>query len=124
MHYLEIRRIARKLRGNQTDAEKLLWENLRKRRLKGIRFLRQYPIFYEQTQYDQRFFVVDFYSPEYKTAIELDGKIHDFQKDKDKWREEIITSQGIRVIRIKNEELQNIEELLTHLKSQFPNPNL
>ena len=72
--------------------------------------------------HDQKFFVVDFYCPKYKTAIELDGKIHDFQKERDNWRQEIITSQGIRVIRIKNEDLNNIPNLITHLKSLFPDP--
>ena len=122
MHYDEIRKIARRLRSNQTDSEELLWENLRKRRLKGLRFLRQYPIFYDRTMYDQKFFVVDFYCPKYKTAIELDGKIHDFQQERDKCRQEIITSHGIKVIRIKNEDLNNMEKLLNHLKSLFPDP--
>jgi very-short-patch-repair endonuclease len=122
MHYQEIRKIARRLRSNQTDSEKILWENLRKRRLKGIRFLRQYPIFYDQTLHDQKVFVVDFYCPKYKTAIELDGKIHDFQKERDEWRQKIITGKGIRVVRIKNEDLDNIEKLLNNLKSLFPNP--
>jgi len=120
MHYLEIRKIARRLRSNQTDAEKLLWANLRKGRLKGLRFLRQYPIFYDQTLNEQKFFVVDFYCPEYKTAIEMDGKIHDFQKERDRWRDEIIAEQGIRVIRIRNEELEDVEKLMRYLKSLFP----
>jgi very-short-patch-repair endonuclease len=122
MQYDEIRKIARRLRTNQTDAEKILWECLRKRRLNGVRFLRQYPIFYDRTMYDQKFFVVDFYCPKYKTAIELDGKVHAFQKERDIRRQEIIAMKDIRVIRIKNEELENIENVMAYLKSFFPEP--
>lgn len=120
MQYNEIREIVRRLRKNQTKEEKILWEFLRKRRLNGHKFLRQYPLFYDKSMYDQRFFVVDFYCPRLKKAIELDGKIHDYQKDRDEWRDEIIKSQGIIVIRIKNEELINIENLIDKLKFYYP----
>ena len=121
MHYDEIRNIVRRLRRNQTAEEKVLWEYLRKRRLNGHKFLRQYPLFYDKSIYDQRFFVVDFYCPKIKFAIELDGKIHDYQKDRDKWRDEIIQSQSINLIRIKNEELNNIEMLMNKIKNHLPN---
>lgn len=47
MHYDEIRNIVRRLRRNQTAEEKILWEHLRKRRLNGYKFLRQYLLFYD-----------------------------------------------------------------------------
>jgi len=123
MHYEEIRKIARRLRSNQTNGEKVLWEYLRKRRLNGFRFLRQHPVFYDRTMQDQRFFVIDFYCPKCRTAIELDGKIHDFQKKKDRWREEIIKNRGIRIIRIKNEELSNMELVFRKLEEVFGDPH-
>ena len=55
MHYDEIRNIVRKLRRDQTKEEKMLWEYLRKRRLNGYRFLRQYPLFYDRCKGDQRY---------------------------------------------------------------------
>ena len=120
MQYDEIRNIVRRLRRNQTGEEKILWEYLRKRRLNGYRFLRQYPLFYDRSLCDQRFFVVDFYCPKLKIAIELDGKIHDYQKDRDKWRDEIIQSHGIILMRIKNEELINIELITNKIKEHLP----
>ena len=120
MHYDKIRNIVRRLRKNQTTEEKILWEYLRKRRLNGYKFLRQYPLFYDKSLYDQRFFVVDFYCPKLKIAIELDGKIHDYQKDRDKWRDEIIQNRGLKLVRIKNEELSKLEILMNKIKYYFP----
>ena len=57
----------RLLRQNQTYLEEILWTHLRNRKLLGIKFRRQYSI-------DQ--YVIDFYSPEIKLAIELDGGVH------------------------------------------------
>ena len=55
------------------------------------------------------FFVPDFYCAQYKLAIEIDGKIHDYQVEQDKNREMILKDKGIKVLRIKNEEINNIE---------------
>jgi very-short-patch-repair endonuclease len=57
----------RNLRNNSTKAEQLLWEELRNKKL-GVRSLRQYSI---------GSYVVDFYCPELKLAIEVDGAVHD-----------------------------------------------
>ena len=43
-----ITELARELRKNPTASEKILWEELRKRRLNGYRFVRQKPFVYEQ----------------------------------------------------------------------------
>jgi Uncharacterized protein conserved in bacteria len=55
------------LRHQQTDAEKKLWNALRGRQLLGLRFCRQFSV-------DN--FILDFYCPEKKLAIELDGGQH------------------------------------------------
>ena len=52
-------------------------------------------------------FVLDFYCPEHKVGIEVDGGIHLKRKDYDKLRQEVIESEGITVIRISNKELMN-----------------
>jgi very-short-patch-repair endonuclease len=58
---------ARKLRANPTDAEIRLWSRLRRRQLEGYRFRRQQPI---------GRYVVDFFCPEAKLIIEVDGSQH------------------------------------------------
>ena len=62
-----LRRFAKNLRQEQTDAEKLLWKHLRSRRLTGIKFRRQQPM---------GFFIPDFFSFEARIVIELDGGQH------------------------------------------------
>ena len=93
----EKRRILRK---DQTFCEKILWRYLRDRQLLGCKFRRQYSI-------DQ--FVIDFYSPEIKFAIELDGDVHNNpdQKEYDVKRQEYLETFGITFLRITNHELMS-----------------
>ena len=69
--------LARELRKNSTPAEKLLWAELRNRKLNGVKFFRQHPLIYEEDRGRLHFFIPDFYSAEQKLVIELDGKIHE-----------------------------------------------
>ena len=48
------------------------------------------------------------------------GNIHEYQKDRDNWREEIIEGQGIKVIRVRNEELRDAEKLINKIKFYLP----
>jgi very-short-patch-repair endonuclease len=116
MKWIEIKEIAAKLRNNPTEAEKILWSVIRNKQLLGRKFLRQHPIIYEINRFknDFYFFVPDFYCAGEKLIIELDGPIHNFQKDKDYKREEILKSKGLKVLRIKNSELEDLE--LTKIK--------
>jgi len=86
----------RSLRNNMTYCEKIVWLHLRKRQL-GYRFLRQYSVDH---------FVIDFYCPELKLAVEIDGDVHEFpeQKDYDNARQKYLEKFGIEFVRIKNEE--------------------
>jgi leucyl-tRNA synthetase len=121
-----ITQLARDLRKNQTDSEKLLWQNLRNRKLNGFKFNRQFPIVYGRN-FDgtSLFFIADFYCHEKKLIIELDGKIHEFQKEYDKERDSILNQLGLNVIRIKNEELENISQVLEKISNQLsPNSSL
>ena len=86
----------RELRNNPTLAEKILWMSLRKRQILNVRFLRQYSI-------DK--FVMDFYSPEIKLCIEVDGDSHIGMEEYDAARQRFIESFSIKVIRYKNEEV-------------------
>ena len=97
----------RDLRKDQTPSENILWQILRNRKLDGWKFVRQYPI---KFIYDDqvRFFIADFYCHSARLVIELDGKIHEHQKEYDEFRTYLINQLGIQVLRIKNEELQDI----------------
>ena len=77
-----ITQTARNLRKNATKAEKIFWESVRNRKIKNKKFYRQYPIEFEY--YDKiRHFIADFYCHECKLVVEIDGGIHETQKEYD-----------------------------------------
>ena len=117
MKYPEIKEIAGKLRRNQTDSEKILWQIIRNRKLSGYKFLRQHPIYYEHKNNEHFFFVADFYCAEIKLIIELDGGIHKQQKERDEIRDKILINRGFSILRINNDELAN----LTAIKEKILN---
>ena len=100
--------VARKLRKKMTHEERLLWSELRNKKLNGYKFLRQHPIVYDSMTVPVKFYVLDFYCDSKKAAIELEGKIHDYQISYDKKREFDIRMRGIQILRIKNSELKDI----------------
>jgi very-short-patch-repair endonuclease len=106
----------RLLRRNQTSSENILWQILRNRNFEGKKFVRQHPIKVEY-QGKIRFFIADFYCHEKKLVIELDGKIHEKQKEYDEYRTFIINQLGIRVYRIKNEELKNLAAVTARIQA-------
>ena len=89
---------AYQLRSRLTEAEEILWEHLKDRKMDGIRFRRQHPLFK---------FVADFYAHQLKLVIELDGDHHaqDAQKFYDLDRTEILSEYQITVIRFSNYEV-------------------
>jgi very-short-patch-repair endonuclease len=99
---------ARDLRARETPVEDLLWEELRGRRLDGMKFRRQHPI---------GLFVVDFCCAECRLVVELDGGVHAQQRDRDAEREAILTTAGYRVIRFPNQLIrENLPEVLEAIK--------
>jgi very-short-patch-repair endonuclease len=105
----------RKLRNNPTYAEKFLWYELRKSQLQGRKFRRQVSI---------GNYIVDFYCPAERLAIELDGKGH-FEEEQMKYdekRTQYLQSIGIRVLRFENQEiLYNTESVLKQITLCFKN---
>jgi very-short-patch-repair endonuclease len=96
-----------------TQAEILMWDKLKNKQFKGYKFRRQHPI---------HRFIVDFYCHELKLIIEIDGKYHDSeeQKNKDLNRTELLVFQGLREIRFTNEEIiNNIGSVLKKLEEQI-----
>jgi len=111
--------LARELRKNSIPAEKLLWQELRNRQLRNSKFYRQHPLIYEEDRGRLHFFIADFYCAEHKLVIELDGKIHEYQKYYDRERDLIIEKLGLRVVRFKNEETEEMRKLLQKIESCF-----
>jgi very-short-patch-repair endonuclease len=88
-----------------TPAESVLWQALRDRRLRGLRFRRQHPL---------GPFIVDFCCPQCRLIVELDGDVHESQAEYDAARTEQLAAYGYRVIRFRNEAVLN--DLSTVLK--------
>ncbi len=94
----------RNLRNKATETERLLWGFLRKKGL-GVKFVRQYGI---------GKYIVDFYCPQKKLAIEIDGGQHNKEKAiaYDKQRTDYIRGFGIEVLRFSNSDVfNNIDEV-------------
>jgi very-short-patch-repair endonuclease len=119
MKYEQIKEITRKLRSNPTPEEERLWRHLRKRQLEGRKFLRQHAIIYESIGNEHFFYVPDFFCYKENLAVELDGKIHYYRKEEDNRRDEILNQLGIKVLRIKNDELMDIDKVLVKIKNEF-----
>jgi len=119
----------RDLRANQTNSENFIWEIIRNRKLFGKKFLRQHPIFYDMLG-KESFYICDFYCHELKLVIEIDGKIHDYNKENDKQRDMILSLLGLNVLRFKNEEIENsssnvsrkIENYIIELDNKLTHP--
>ena len=106
------------LRRSQTDAEKAFWRRVRNRQFLGMRFFRQYSI---------GPYILDFYCPTVKVAIELDGGQHNQSEDKeyDETRSEYLKTQGINVIRFWNHEvLIDMQSVLNKLQMRVTPPSL
>jgi len=116
------REIIRNLRKNSTPAEKIFWEAVRSRRLDGFRFIRQHPI---RCYVDdvKRTFIADFYCDAAKLVVEIDGPVHERQKDYDELRTLAIEQKNLRVVRFTNDEVENhLQEFLDTLKSYLYSP--
>ena len=96
-------KLARELRKSQTSAEALLWELRRDRRLLGFKFRRQHQI---------GDYVTDFFCREAQLVIECDGSAHQGNESwhHDQNRDAYMITQGIKVLRLRNDEVLNETE--------------
>lgn len=102
---------SRQLRSIQTNAEKLLWQKLRKRQL-GVRFQRQYV-------FDNKY-IVDFYCASLKLIIEINGGQHN-DNHQDDIRDNYIKKRGCKILRFWNNDiLENIEGCLSQITNLIP----
>lgn len=99
----------RKLRQDQTEAERIIWNLLRNRQLLGLKFCRQYSL---------GKYILDFYCPKTKVCIEIDGGHHNEteKKEKDMERTSYLNSANIKVLRFwNNDVIQNKEGVYTKI---------
>ena len=104
---------SRQLRKDLTDAERLLWAQIRRKQLGGW-FNRQKPI---------GGYIVDYYCRSAKLVIEVDGSQHftDENIAYDKARDEYLKSLGLTVLRFTNSDvMKNIEGVLENIRSKIP----
>ena len=108
IHNLPERKTLRqKLRHNATPAERVLWRSLRKSGL-GVKFRRQHGV---------GPYVLDFYCPERKLAIEIQGGVHEdvLRTEYDAERHAYLESQGIQVIYFENRSLLEVPDYVEEL---------
>lgn len=109
--YLKLYR--KDLRNNLTISEARLWKALQKKQLDGRKFRRQHSI---------EDFIVDFYCPAEKLAIELDGSVHDNMVNGtyDDERAERLNELGIKVLRFANQEIKDcLDQVLELIKQEI-----
>lgn len=98
------------LRRNQTPQEIILWAHLRRNKF-GVKFKRQYSV---------GPYILDFYSPRNKLAIEIDGSQHTENHEYDKERSKYLSVLGIKVIRFWNNEINvNIYGVISKILSEL-----
>jgi len=89
-----VKATVRNLRRRSTLSEDRLWNAVRDRRMGGKKFQRQFPLRFEYHGC-QRFFVADFYCHDTRLMIEVDGPVHERQRDYDEMRTALLQTFGI-----------------------------
>jgi very-short-patch-repair endonuclease len=115
----ENKALAQAMRREPTHAEKALWRQIRSRKLAGLKFRRQQP-------YGR--YILDFYCPESKLAVELDGGQHDAPgtRDYDEARTKFLQEAGVRILRFWNSQVwDNLPWVLECIRREAdtPHPN-
>ncbi len=108
----------RALRKNMPPAEIILWSKLRGKNLCGLKFKRQYSI---------GAYIVDFYSPQLKLAIEIDGESHFIEgaEIRDQKRQAVIESAGVAILRFTNRDVyERIEGVIEKILEKIPKKHL
>jgi len=106
----------RQLRSSLTPAEALLWKNLHHSQLDGRKFRRQHSV---------GSYVLDFYCPACRLAVELDGQGHfdSTRSDYDVKRTQFLEQKGIRTLRFENKQVfERLEEVLATIQAHLKLP--
>ena len=94
----KLKPLARQMRRQPTVAENRLWHRLCAHQIRGAKFRRQFAI--------ERF-ITDFCAPGLRLIIEVDGPTHEYSKEEDAIRQELLESAGFEVLRFTNLEVLN-----------------
>ena len=107
----KLKRIRQHLRTHGTPAEATLWRILKNKQFDGWRWRRQHSI---------RNIILDFYCPQAKLGIELDGNHHFVAGGQiaDEFKTEILHECGVRIIRIENRLLWQMPDAVLELIRQ------
>jgi very-short-patch-repair endonuclease len=110
---VSLKPLRRQLRSALTPAEAVLWKQLQNRQLAGRKFRRQHSV---------GPYVLDFYCPRERIAVELDGAAHDHERavERDEARASYLRSVGIRVVRFENRDvIENLEGVLRAIEAEL-----
>lgn len=102
--------LARHYRKNPTESEDAVWQMLRNRQIRNLKWRRQQVI---------DGFIADFYCAELNVVLEIDGSVHNNEevKEYDEYRTSVFEARGIMVFRLKNEDCdkQHLTELIDNI---------
>jgi very-short-patch-repair endonuclease len=99
------------MRHDPPSCERLLWSELRDRKLDGLKFKRQHLI---------GRYIADFVCLEKNLVVELDGGIHKLKQEADAVRDATLQTFGYRVLRISNDELmRDVPLVLQRIRSRL-----
>ncbi|QEM10846.1 endonuclease domain-containing protein [Mucilaginibacter rubeus] len=117
----DIIKLCRELRQQETRAEKLLWQELRNRKLINKKFLRQHPLCVQTNFGKSLYYIPDFYCHEARLVIEADGGIHLIKKQYDENRDKVLAGMGLKILRFENHEIENnindvLLKIIQHLR--------
>lgn len=108
----KFKQFRKELRTNMTEPEKKLWVKLRRKQFLGLRFHRQFSV---------GKYILDFYCPEKRIAIEIDGSQHLNVEIKinDAERTRFLESLNIKVLRFQNHEVNNLQSVLDTIEREL-----
>ncbi|MCS6943796.1 MAG: endonuclease domain-containing protein, partial [Geminocystis sp.] len=111
-----MKEVARQFRKEPTTSEAILWEALRGLKLNGRKFKRQQPL---------GPFIVDFFCAAERLIVEIDGSIHQNQREADQQRQQLLESLGLRFVRLSSQLVENdLPTALSQISAAFLPPSL
>jgi len=103
----------RELRKNHTEAENILWQRIRGRKINNLKFHRQYSV---------GPYIIDFFCPQIRLAIELDGGQHKDAREYDEERENFLKNEDIVTLRFWNSEVMgDLKNVLEKIRREIKN---
>ena len=116
----EKKEFAKRLRSEMTPAERVLWQWLRANRMRGLQFRRQQVI---------AGYIADFYCNAVGMVVEVDGTVHNEQRDWDEERQKAIEAHNLTVLRFANDEVLGglasvLERIGAAIDALDPSPSL